>query len=97
VNVTINTKIQDPAVEIEPDRTIQIKQNPQVNWYRSGFSPQGCWGSGDWTGLEPNITVLKVQTQSAGALPGPIANSNYDTIENIIQNWNNTIVRGIIV
>jgi len=33
-------------------------------------------GSGSWPGLEPNQTGALFKTQTAGGLPGPIANTN---------------------
>jgi len=37
--------------------------------------PKQC-GSGFWPGLEPNQTKPLVKTQSAGGLPGPVANTS---------------------
>src|SRR5258705_500873 len=73
LNATIYRNTQKPEPEIGTDGCCQIRRNPQVDGYRSGFGWLRCSGSGFWTGLEPNQTVLEVQTWTDRWLPGPIA------------------------
>ena len=57
-------------------------------WFQPGQIPavlcpgrvttrQAKRGSGFWPGLEPNRTEPPVKTRTAGGLPGPVANTNY--------------------
>jgi len=73
LNATINRITRIPEPEIGTDGSSQTQQNPRVDGYGSGFGPPRCSGSGFWTGLEPNRTVLAVRTWTAGGLPGPVA------------------------
>jgi len=75
LNGTINRDTRIPELEIGTDGSGQTRQNLRVDRYGSGFGPPRCSRSGFWTGLEPNWTVLAVRTQTAGGLPGPIANT----------------------
>jgi len=52
-----------------------MRQNPMVNGWGSGFGPPRSSRSCFWSGLEPKWPVFTVQTQTAGGLPGPVANS----------------------
>ena len=42
-------------------------------------NPPRSSGSGFWIGLEPNGIIFPVQTRIAGGLPGPVANSMFNT------------------
>jgi len=61
--------------EIGTDRSSQTWRNLQDDGYGSEFGPPRVCGSGFWTGLEPNRQIFAVQTQTAGRLPGPVANT----------------------
>jgi len=74
-NATKNRITPNAKPEIDPDRCSQTRQNPWVDGYGAGFGPPRSCRSGIWTVLEPNQTVLPVQTRTAGGLPGPIANT----------------------
>jgi len=74
-NATINRITRKPELEIGTDRSSQTRQNLRVDGYGSGFGLPRCSGSGFWTGLEANRTGLAVRTQTAGGLPGPVANT----------------------
>jgi len=65
-------------MEIGTDRSSQTRRNPRVDGYGSRFGPPTVSGSGFWKGLEPNRPVFVVQTQAAGGLPGPVANTTSD-------------------
>ena len=75
-NATINRKTRNAELEIRPNRSSQTWYNPQVNGYGARFGPPKGSGSGFWTVLEPNRTVVLVQTWTAGGLPGPVANTS---------------------
>ena len=72
---TINRNTRIPELEIGTDRSSQSQENPRVDRYGSRFGTPICSRSGFWMGLEPNRTVLAVQTRTAGGLPGPVANT----------------------
>jgi len=76
LNATINRKTRNTEPEIGTDGSSQTRQDPRVDGYGSGFGPPRRCGSGFWMVLEPNLTVYPVQTQTAGGLPGPIANTS---------------------
>jgi hypothetical protein len=63
--------------EIWPDVSTQTRQNPRVDGSGPGFGPPRVSGSGFWLGLEQNRPVFAVQTRTAGGLPRPVANTNY--------------------
>jgi hypothetical protein len=62
--------------EIGTDGSSQTRRNPRVDGYGSGFYPPRVCGSGFWPVLEPNRPVVAVQTRTAGALPGLVANTS---------------------
>jgi len=62
--------------EIGTDGSRQTRRNLRVDGYGSGFGPPSVCRSGFWTVLELNRPVFAVQTRTAGALPGPVANSS---------------------
>jgi hypothetical protein len=76
LNATINRISWIPELEIGTDGSRQTRENPRVDGYGSGFGPLRCSGSGFWTGLEPNRTILAVRTWTTGGLPGPVANTS---------------------
>jgi len=78
LNATINTTTWNAKPQIGPNGSNQTWQNPRVDGYRAVSGPPRSSGSGFWTVLEPNRTVFLVQTQTAGRLPGPIANTSWD-------------------
>jgi len=63
--------------EIGSDGSGQTRRNPRVDGYGSGFGPPRVCGSGFWPVLEPNRPIFAVQTQTAGGLPGPVANTTH--------------------
>jgi hypothetical protein len=77
LNATINRNTWHPEPEIGTNSLNQTRHNPRVNRYGSGFGLPRCAGTGVWTGLEPNRTVLAVETRTACGLPGPIDNTSY--------------------
>jgi len=77
LNETINRTTWKPEPEIPTDGTSQTWQHQQADWFRSGFGPPRCSGSGFWMGLEPNRTVLVVWTRTAGGLPRPVTNTTH--------------------
>ena len=80
LNATINriTRILEPKSGI--DRSSQTRQNPRVEGYGSGFGPPRFSGSGFWSGLGPNRTVVVVRTRTAVRLPGPVATSTQEGV-----------------
>jgi hypothetical protein len=66
---------QNAEPEIGTDGSSQTRQHRPGDGYGSGFGPPRVSGSGSWTGLEPMRPICAVQTQTAGGLPGPIANT----------------------
>ena len=96
LNATINRKTPKLEPAIGTDGSSQTWQNPQVDGYGSGFGPPRCSGSGFWTGLDLNWTVLAVQTWIAVGLPGPVANtSQVDVFETQIY-WPFLLVAWIV-
>ena len=95
-NATIDRKTWKAELDIGTDRSSQTWQNPWVDWYWSGFGPP--WGNrlGFWTGLEPNRSIVEVQTRTAGRLPGLIADTGHlhvITHDNLLSNnWFPTTV-----
>jgi hypothetical protein len=83
LNATINGKTWNTEPEIGTNGSSHTWRNPRVNWYRSGFGLQRHCGSGFWSFLEPNRTVLVVLTRTAGRFPGPIAIPNNDLINHM--------------
>ena len=75
MTATINRKTRKGELETGTDGSSQTRQNPRVDGYGYGFGPPRICGSGFWTGLEPNRSVFPIQTQTAGGLPGPVANT----------------------
>jgi len=75
LNATINRKIWKQEPEIETDGSSRTWQNLRVDGDGSGVGPPSSSGSGCWTGLEPNRTIILVQTRTAGRLPRPVANT----------------------
>jgi hypothetical protein len=82
---TINSRISEcdhkcetrnAEPEIGTDGSSQTRRNPRVDGYGSGFGPPRVCGSGFWPVLEPNRPGFAVQTQTAGALPGLVANTS---------------------
>jgi len=71
--------------EIENDGSSWTRRDLRVAGYKSGFGLPIVSGSGCWTGLELNRPVCMVKTQTAGRLPGPVANTSYqaETVHNI--------------
>jgi hypothetical protein len=67
------TRNADP--EIGTDRSSQTWRNPRVDRYRFWCGPPSVCRSGFWTVLEPHWPSVPVQTQTAGGLPGPVANT----------------------
>jgi len=78
LNATINRTTRNEKLEIGPDRSSQTQRNPRVNMYGARLRPPRSSGPGFWTVLEPNRTVFLVQTQTAGGLPRPVANSSIE-------------------
>jgi len=75
LNATINRTTWTAELEIWPDRSSQTWWHLQVDKYGAGFGlPRSC-GPGCWMVLELNRTVFRIQSQTAGMLPGPVANS----------------------
>jgi len=75
INATINHKTPNSEPEIGTNWSSKTRHNPWVDEYKSGFGlPRGS-GSGFCLGPEPNWPVIAVQTQTAGRLPRPIANT----------------------
>ena len=67
--MTINRKTRNAEPGIGPNRSSQTRRNPQVDRYGAGIGlPRGS-GSGFWMVLEPDRTVLPVQTLATGMLP----------------------------
>ena len=75
LNVTINRKIRDSELESGHDRSSQTQPNLLFDGYGAVIGSPRSSGWGFWTVLEPNWTVLPVQTQHDGGLPGPVANA----------------------
>jgi len=71
-------KTQSTELEIGTCWSGQIRRNLQVDGYGSGFGPPRVSVLGFWTGLELNRPVIEVQTQNAGGLPGPVANTRHE-------------------
>ena len=67
--------------EIRPDRSSQTLRILRVDGYRYGFRPPRVSGSGFSPGLEPNWIVFAVQSRTAGGLPGPVANTTFQTLQ----------------
>jgi len=67
LNATINRKTRNTEPVMGTNGSSKTRQNPWVEWY-------GC-GWGFWIVLEPNRTVFPDQIQTAGAFPGPVANT----------------------
>jgi hypothetical protein len=61
--------------EIGTDGSTQTRRILRVDGYGSGFRPPRVCGSGFWTGQERSRPVFAVQTQTAGGLPQPVANT----------------------
>jgi len=61
------------AVQFQPGQIPAVLSRCQV------ITRQDTCGSGNWPGLEPNQTKLPVKTRTAGGLPGPVANTTYNT------------------
>jgi hypothetical protein len=59
------------------DGSSQPRRNPRVDQYGSRFGLARVSGSGCWPGLELNWPGFVVQTQTAGGLSGPIANTTH--------------------
>jgi len=76
LNATINRKTRNAEPDIGTDGSSQARQNPRVHRYGAGFRPPRLSGSAFWTGLELNQPVFAGQTQTAGGLPGPVANTS---------------------
>ena len=79
LNLSINGLSRKPEPEIGTDWSSKTLQNPQNDGYGYGFGQPRCSRSGFKTGLEPNWTILAVQTRITGRLPGPIANTKWET------------------
>ena len=75
LNATIYRKTQKCELEIGTDGSSHTRENPRVDRYGCGFGLRSRCGSGFWTGMEPNRTIIPVQTRTAGGLPGPIADT----------------------
>jgi hypothetical protein len=75
-NQKCETRNAEP--EIGTGRSIQTRQHPRVDGYRSRFCPPRVSGSGFWMGLELNRPVFVFQTRTAGRLPEPVANTSRD-------------------
>ena len=78
VTATKNRKTRKGEPETRTDGSSQTRQNPRVDGYGYGFGPPRRSGSGVWTVLVPNRTVLPVQTRTAGGLPGPVATTTHE-------------------
>jgi len=77
LNATITGKTQKAEPDIGTVGSSKTLENPPDYGYRYGFIlPRGS-GSGYWTGLGPNRTVIVAQTLTAGRSPGPIANTSF--------------------
>ena len=61
--------------EIGPEGSCQTRRNPWIDGYGSGFGPPRVTGWGFRPAWEPNRPVFVVQTQTAGGLPVPVANT----------------------
>jgi hypothetical protein len=73
LNTAINRNTRKPEPDIGTDGSGQTCQKPRANGYASWFGLPRCSGSGFWTGLEPNRTVLEVRNNTAGCLTVPVA------------------------
>jgi len=97
LNATINRITRIPEPEIGTDRSNQTPQNQWVDGYGSGFGPPRCSGSGFWTSLEPNWTVLAVRSRTAGGLPGPVAYTSVviaaESRDNRSSRWRGKLLR----
>jgi len=62
LNATINGPTRNAKPEIGPDGSSQTRRNPQIDGYRAAFGPPGNSGSCFWSVLDPNWTVVAVQT-----------------------------------
>jgi hypothetical protein len=63
-------------LDIGTSRSSQTHPNLSVDTYRSGLGPSSVSGSGFWTGLDPNRTVVVVQIRTTGVLPGHVATTS---------------------
>jgi len=68
-------KPETNEAEIATDVSSQTRTNTQVNGHWSVFGPPRVRGSGFWTDLASNQSVLAVQIRTAGGLAGPVADS----------------------
>jgi hypothetical protein len=66
--------------EIGTDRSSQPWQNPRVDGNRFEFDPPTVSRWGFWPVLEPNRSVVAVQTRTTGGLPGPVANTSHQEL-----------------
>jgi len=85
LNVTINRTTWNAKLEIGLDRSSQSRRNPQVDGYGARFGPPRSGESGLWMGLDLNRTVILVETQTAGGLPGPVANTTLSPLHFPLQ------------
>jgi len=70
LNATMNRTTRNAKPEIGPDGSSPILLNPRVGRYSEGCGPPQSSGSGFWTVLEPNRTILPVQTRTAAGFTG---------------------------
>jgi len=92
LNVTIHRTTWNAKPEIGPDGSSQTQRKPWVDGYAAGFAPPRRSGSGFWTVLEPNRTVIPVHTRTAGGSPGLVADtrSSTSTVEQH-SGWNDLV------
>jgi len=76
LNPTTKRTTRNIKANIVPDRSIQTRQNPMVEGYRPRIRPPRCNGLCFRLVPKSNWTVFPVQTQTAGGLPGHVANTS---------------------
>jgi len=85
LNATINWKTWNTGLEIGPDGSSQTQRDTPVARFGAVFGPPRSSRLCVWTVLEPNRSVVPVQTRIAGGLPGPVANTTYGTIHSALE------------
>jgi hypothetical protein len=75
LDATINVKPEPQNRRLEPTGLAKPSETRGLTGMGPGLALQESAGRVFWMGLEPNWPVFVVQTRTAGALPGPIANT----------------------
>jgi len=81
--------------EIGTNGSIPTRRNPRVAGSWSEFGSPSVSVSGPWTAPELNQSGFAFQTQTAGGLPGPVANTIHNYLGTYFDNvFNNKLDKG---